>query len=611
MKMIKQYINSYKFYITVFLTVLCAITTLTSVGFGALNQSLNISGDIDYEKFDNSPTLYNVLKNEARIGTYAREFTGQHQDAVLGNGDKKIYEWRSSSETTANVILDKWNVLFAGFCWQMIRTTDTGGVKMIYNGVPSSGKCNNTGSAQQIGTSAFNSNNDSISDIGYMYNKRYITSVYGSDTSRVFTSYSMSNSASYYYGTNVTYSGGTYTLTGVTNDTWSNHYSSSSSSGFYVCRTSNTISCSKVYYIVYATIGWLYGFEMTDGHMLDYYNTNLVIGTSYTVNNGIYYLSNTTTISLLDWYDDYSSYLFNYTCGNSSSSCSVLQNITSPSSLSYDYLDTREEYLYSNSFTYNSSTGLYKLNTSDTVSIWDYPISSNIAQINTHHYTCLNLSGECSKIAYIYYISLPDGQDPRIFFLELKDGNNINDALNEMLYADNVNLNNSTIKTTIDTWYANNMTSYTSKLEDIVYCYLRDINTLAGFNPNGGSVRDKLFYKTNFSYYCPRETDRFSLTNSKARLTYPVGLFTYEETYYLGKYLRRTNNEYWIYDPDSFIETRSIGHPYASMTYVQSSGNYYDYYTDRQNGVRPAISVKPGTEYTSGDGSKNNPYIVN
>ena len=37
----KSYINSYKFYITVFITVLCFLTTLISVGFGALNKDIN------------------------------------------------------------------------------------------------------------------------------------------------------------------------------------------------------------------------------------------------------------------------------------------------------------------------------------------------------------------------------------------------------------------------------------------------------------------------------------------------------------------------------------------------------------------------------------------
>ena len=42
--------KNYKFYITVFLAMVCFITTLTSVGFGALNQNLNIAGDVEYEK---------------------------------------------------------------------------------------------------------------------------------------------------------------------------------------------------------------------------------------------------------------------------------------------------------------------------------------------------------------------------------------------------------------------------------------------------------------------------------------------------------------------------------------------------------------------------------
>ena len=36
----------YKFYITVFISGLLLLTTLSSVGFGALNQDLNIAGDV-------------------------------------------------------------------------------------------------------------------------------------------------------------------------------------------------------------------------------------------------------------------------------------------------------------------------------------------------------------------------------------------------------------------------------------------------------------------------------------------------------------------------------------------------------------------------------------
>ena len=48
------------------------------------------------------------------------------------------------------------NVIFGNFCWKIIRTTNTGGVKLIYNGIPNNGVCNATGEAIEIGKSVFN-----------------------------------------------------------------------------------------------------------------------------------------------------------------------------------------------------------------------------------------------------------------------------------------------------------------------------------------------------------------------------------------------------------------------------------------------------------------------
>ena len=62
------------------------------------------------------------------------------------------------------------NVLFGGYCWKIIRTTETAGVKMIYNGVPTNGACTNaTGDAATIGNSVFNTNASYNAYVGYMY----------------------------------------------------------------------------------------------------------------------------------------------------------------------------------------------------------------------------------------------------------------------------------------------------------------------------------------------------------------------------------------------------------------------------------------------------------
>ncbi len=62
-----------------------------------------------------------------------------------------IYYYNGNASTTNN------NVNFGGYCWKIIRTTETGGIKMIYNGTPNNGECSTTtGASTQIGTSIYN-----------------------------------------------------------------------------------------------------------------------------------------------------------------------------------------------------------------------------------------------------------------------------------------------------------------------------------------------------------------------------------------------------------------------------------------------------------------------
>jgi hypothetical protein len=88
--------------------------------------------------------VYNVLRAATKEGTYAREYTGSHHDSFTEEPAKKIYHWHSETGAGGREILHKNNVIFAGQCWQMIRTTDTGGVKMIYNGEAENNQCLNT-----------------------------------------------------------------------------------------------------------------------------------------------------------------------------------------------------------------------------------------------------------------------------------------------------------------------------------------------------------------------------------------------------------------------------------------------------------------------------------
>ena len=74
-------------------------------------------------------------------------------DSTL-NDDFPIYFYRGSV-TTPN------HVIFSGYCWRIIRTTNTGGIKIIYNGTPTEeGYCTTTtGTDTQIREMAYGTNN--------------------------------------------------------------------------------------------------------------------------------------------------------------------------------------------------------------------------------------------------------------------------------------------------------------------------------------------------------------------------------------------------------------------------------------------------------------------
>ena len=82
-------------------------------------------------------------------------YEGAYILAGTENDDFPIYFYRGGHTKTKN------NVIFGGYCWRIIRTTDTGGIKIIYNGTPTEdNQCTNTTNANtQIAVGAFGSNN--------------------------------------------------------------------------------------------------------------------------------------------------------------------------------------------------------------------------------------------------------------------------------------------------------------------------------------------------------------------------------------------------------------------------------------------------------------------
>ena len=158
------------------------------------------------------------------------------------SNDYPIYYYRGA--VTNN------NAKFAGFCWKIVRTTETGGTKLIYNGTPdANGQCvNTTGDATQLAsTSAFNTNNNSPAYNGYMYGT-------------VYERASGSTSTSHVYGNTFTYENGTYTLSDTHAGVDSTHH--------YTCLSSST-SCESVKYVYYLDGSTAYYITLTGGKSVE------------------------------------------------------------------------------------------------------------------------------------------------------------------------------------------------------------------------------------------------------------------------------------------------------------------------------------------------------
>jgi len=67
---------------------------------------------------------------------------------------------------------------------------------------------------------------------------------------------------------------------------------------------------------------------------------------------------------------------------------------------------------------------------------------------------------------------------------------------------------------------------------------------------------------------------------------------------------RKTGQYYWLASPFYF------GSNFAHGRVVLTSGNMDSYGVYNALGVRPAVSLTPGIEYSDGDGSMANPYKV-
>ena len=331
------------------------------------NISLILTYTLNYvqseeDLFDTNALIQQLkTENSSCFTKYTGQVTDQPGQTVTANN---VY---------FNNCSDKRNIIFNNMCWQMIRTTETGGVKMVYNGDVVDGKCLSTRS-DKVGVYQPDNASQISLNSNYLYGDSFTYDI----TNNTFT---LINTFS------ETWSDSTYenllgkftcmNLTGTCTSLYSvNTYESNTNATVagYILQNNNFAQIADISFSARLTSPAMLGYMFNKIHSFGRKSpgaTTYKYGNTYTYNNGIYTLSGTTQVmgsgqSITSWSSG-NNKLSNthYTCWNAEGTCSTLSYIyytTSSYAFYYDLTDGEdiddilEDMLSSNDVNkYNSS----------------------------------------------------------------------------------------------------------------------------------------------------------------------------------------------------------------------------------------------------------------
>ena len=514
-----------------------------------------------------------------------------------------------------------------------------------------------------IGASRFNADselsNEFLGAAGYMYNNKYkmetttITNTLTFFSKVTVDSSAMATQETYLYADSYTMSGDDHVLTNPVQGNTITDYPTSWKNKYY-CKSASNGTCASMFYITDVetdgTNTYLYQYEVTSGnqHTLWTY----LFADSITINNdGTVTMNNAVEVNRNDWYNNYNNttnYMLNkyvctynkysydantntYTCSDGGAQkATVLRYITASTNLGFTATK-----VYKYGFGIEADNNTYKLVGSDGVEgtlqyVVNWPNTAttgcfsgggNVSScgyktLSKSHYTCYNLTGVCDT----YYYINSTGTSNAIHTI-IDDGKHVSTSatdqdsiLYESLWKNDangtVNVKNSNIKSTVDSWYSRTLyNDYDEYIDDTIYCNDRSISNFYSFNPNGGSVisTNAINFSGATGLNCNRETDKFSVSNPKAQLTYKVGLMSYPEMNLLGSNnARTTTSTYWLMGASHMLSSNRTVYVMA----IAANGSFATAYAATTS-VRPAISLKASAiSYSRGIGSVSRPYIV-
>lgn len=309
----------------------------------------------------------------------------------------------------------------------------------------------------------------------------------------------------------------------------------------------------------------------------------------------------------------------------------------SPAYVGYSLPESSKRYSYSTDSL--SSTIYYGSGVDKTT----YKLVDPVLELNdTHHYSynstdpdATGISGDTGNVRYYYFKSSASGTSGTGYFIKFDKTKDISTILDEMLSENNSKNNPSIIQGVINTWWGSLDVTYGEYLEDTEWCNDRSIASLGGWSPTG------TLYSSNWKDYsivfnervrydqstfgsdannikntntpiltCSRPVDRLTVANEN--LTYPIGLLTYDEVALAGARWSNGNSNFYLYTNQYYwlLSSSHFGNGNADVGVVRSGGALGFDEVVFTYGVRPALSLKSGTQILRGEGTKTKPYII-
>ena len=283
----------------------------------------------------------------------------------------------------------------------------------------------------------------------------------------------------------------------------------------------------------------------------------------------------------------------------------------------YTGLSATAKYYFGTSYSYDKSKNAFTV-TGDmvTATVTEYGQQYN----DKKYYTCFSTSktGTCQRLIHVQ--SYRNATQ-----MNVKSVENSSTSYNQA----HQNLNNSTMKTYLENWYTNNLSSVDDKISKTAYfCNNRQISSKGdGTYKNTGYGITPTFYgytrfydwngnATGPTLSCPQANDKFTVSTStgNGKLTKPVGLITTDEVNMAGGksgsrnmlYYLYTGTGYWTMSPSHFSDVA-----FARELLVTSSGGLVGWdVMSNGSGVRPVINLNTENLEFTGTGTMQDPYVI-